>query len=130
MVVVAVAVIVVAMQVRRVLMAIKTNGARVTWIIVVVGGQPCWRQWSLWQQISLGGEIVPTQQGYQTIGFAMILEQSGIEVEPAMRLDGVVGFFNNDLFNRSFHVEVFIEDDPAGVRPVQGLPLARYHIQS
>uniref|UniRef100_A0A915I5J1 Uncharacterized protein n=1 Tax=Romanomermis culicivorax TaxID=13658 RepID=A0A915I5J1_ROMCU len=45
-----------------------------------VRGQPCLQQQSQWQQVPPGREIMPTQQGYGMVGFAMILEVDFLDI--------------------------------------------------
>uniref|UniRef100_A0A915I2J8 Uncharacterized protein n=1 Tax=Romanomermis culicivorax TaxID=13658 RepID=A0A915I2J8_ROMCU len=63
-------------------MVIETNGARVA-IVTVVGGISATgrrSQQSRWQQVPPGREIMPAQQGYGMVGFAMILEVDLLDI--------------------------------------------------
>uniref|UniRef100_A0A915JQH3 Uncharacterized protein n=1 Tax=Romanomermis culicivorax TaxID=13658 RepID=A0A915JQH3_ROMCU len=42
--------------------------------------QPCWWQWSQWQQVPPGKEIVAAQQGYGMVSFAVVLNVNPLDI--------------------------------------------------
>uniref|UniRef100_A0A915IF72 Uncharacterized protein n=1 Tax=Romanomermis culicivorax TaxID=13658 RepID=A0A915IF72_ROMCU len=46
-----------------------------------VRDQTCWQQWSRWQQVPPGEEVMPTQQGCRAIHFAMVLQVNWLNVD-------------------------------------------------